>query len=337
MLFLASLLLVARAAEPSPPALSLYKERHAAMGTEFTLELYAKDAAAADATAGLVFDEVDRIEQLLSNYRQSSELSRINRRAGLETVTTDAETFDFLQQSLSWSRVSDGAFDITVGRLMKAWGFFRSSGRIPSDAVLAELRGVTGWQKVVLDNSARSVRFLANGIELDPGGIGKGFAVDAAVIILRREHVTAALLSAGGSTLYGLGAPPSAPGWLVDVPNPMPEKPPVSSVFLRDMSLSSANCREKHFIAGGHEYCHIMDPRTLRPVEGRLHVTVLHPSATAGDALSNVLFVSTPARSVEILREHAPESRAIILSGDKLDPRATTFHWQGSIVGARAY
>jgi thiamine biosynthesis lipoprotein len=144
---------------------------------------------------------------------------------------------------------------------------------------------------VRLDAGTRTVRFTSPGVELDPGGIGKGFAVDAAVEALRADGVTAALLSAGSSTIYALGSPPDAQGWKIKVPDPTHTGDAISTVMLRDTSLSTANCSEKHFVVGGHQYCHIMDPRTLRPVEGRLQATVIAPSATDSDALSNVMFV----------------------------------------------
>jgi FAD:protein FMN transferase len=142
-----------------------------------------------------------------------------------------------------------------------------------------------------VDAGTRTVRFTTPGVELDPGGIGKGFAVDAAVDALRVDGVKAALLSAGSSTIYGLGTPPDAQGWKVRVPDPRRAGASISTVVLRDTSLSTANCSEKHFVVGSHQYCHIMDPRTLRPVEGRLQATVIAPSATDSDALSNVMFV----------------------------------------------
>ncbi len=297
------------------------------MGTEFTLYLYSRDPSAAASVSDEVFDEIDRIEQLLSNYRASSELSRINQDAAASPVTTDPEMFDFLTQSAHWSQVSDGAFDITVGQLMKSWGFFRNEGHIPSDAELEKLRLVTGWQKVQLDSSTRTVRFTAPGVELDPGGIGKGFAVDAAVRILRADGVTAAMLSAGSSTVYALGAPPQQAGWRVVIPGPLPSHATLSVITLRDTSLSSADCSQKNFTVAGHLYCHIMDPRTMRPVEGRIQVSIVDPSATASDALSNVIFVETPEQSVATLTAYAPESRALIVSGQTGHARCTAFHW----------
>jgi FAD:protein FMN transferase len=273
---------------------TLYTTTHPAMGTGFTLYLYDNNPEHAASVSQEIFDEVDRVEGLLSNYRQSSELSRIVRDAADAPVTTDPETFRFLVESENWSRRSDGAFDITVGRLMKTWGFFRHDGHIPTSQELEALRGITGWEKVRLDASMRTVSFTASGIELDPGGIGKGFAVDAAVRILRADHVVSAMLSAGGSTIYGLGAPPHRRGWRVVISGPLPSSRRLSVVLLRNTSLSSADCSRKSFMSDGHVYCHIMDPRTLRPVEGRIQVSVIHPSATASDALSNVLFVPPP-------------------------------------------
>jgi thiamine biosynthesis lipoprotein len=312
----------------------LYTTTHPAMGTEFTLYLYSNSASNAATASDEVFDEIDRIEQLLSNYRDSSELSRINQNAGIAPVTTDPEMLDFLQQSEHWSRISNGAFDITVGRLMKSWGFFRHEGRVPSEVELAAIRSVTGWQKVKLDATNRTVSFTAPGIELDPGGIGKGFAIDAAVRVLRADHIIAAMISAGSSTVYALGAPPHKKGWRIVVPGPLPSKATLSVITLRDTSLSSADCSQKNFTLGGHLYCHIMDPQTMRPVEGRIQVSIVNPSATASDALSNVIFVQSPEQSLATLKASSPDSRALIVSGTAAHAHCAAFRWSAAISSA---
>jgi FAD:protein FMN transferase len=314
------LALVATFAPAQSAAEQLFTRVHPAMGTDFTLYIYAADSAAADREAERVFEVVDQLDGLLSNYKPESEISRINSEAGSRAVTTDPETFRFLQDSLAWSARSDGAFDITVGRLMKAWGFFRSTGHVPSEADIARVREQTGWKRVVLDARTRTVRFTAPGVELDPGGIGKGFAVDAAVRVLREDHVHAALLSAGSSTIYGLGAPPDAPGWKVQVPDPRHEGAMLSTAMLHDTSLSTANCSEKHFIVRGHLYCHIMDPRTLSPVEGRLQATVIAPSATDSDALSNAMFVLAAAERRRLMDSlPAADEALLVLTGGAIE------------------
>jgi thiamine biosynthesis lipoprotein len=296
------------------PTLQRFHQTHAAMGTIFTIDINATNQATAEQDMNLAFDEIDRLEALLSNYRPSSELSRISREAGSAPVVTDPETFHFLERSLYWSRVSNGAFDITVGPLLRAWGFFFHQGRIPSQAQLNALRNKIGWQHIVLDAQTRTVSFDNHqAMELDPGSIGKGFAVDAVVKLLREQGVTSAFISAGGSTLYAIGTVPGAEGWPVDIPDPQHPGKTAASILLRDTSLSTGACTEKFFIKDGHRYCHIFDPRTMRPVEGMLQTTVIDPSATDSDALSTVVFVLSPTASRQLLAS-MPATKALIFS-----------------------
>ncbi|HZC43794.1 MAG TPA: FAD:protein FMN transferase [Acidobacteriaceae bacterium] len=295
----------------------LYCTTHPAMGTEYSLYLYAPSRDHAEAIAERVFAEVDRVDTLLSNYQPDSELSRINREAFANEVTTDPETFRFLATCLAWSERSNGAFDVSVGKLMKVWKFFGASGALPSQEELEAARANVGWEKIRLDPAQRTVRFLAAEIEMDPGGIGKGYAVDRAVRILREKQIPAALLSAGSSTIYALGAPPGETGWKVQVPCPQPEGGTISTVTLRDTSLSTANLSEKNFVHDGKLYGAIMNPRTLWPVEGMLQVTVISKSATDSDALSNALFVSEPEDWLSLL---AAEDCALVIRGQLPEP-----------------
>ena len=196
-------------AQESGKSLRRFHEVHRAMGSEFAIDLYAPDDETAEQWMQASFDEIDRLEDLLSNYRPTSELSRVSREAGKGPVTTDPETFSFLAKAVELSRRSDGAFDMTVGPLMRAWGFFFNQGRVPSSEELTALRPKTGWQHIKLDAEKRTVYF-DNGVsmELDPGGIGKGYAVDRVVGLLREQGVKAALVSGGSSSIYGMGAPP---------------------------------------------------------------------------------------------------------------------------------
>lgn len=310
------------------PAQQLYRETHNAMGTVWTLDLYAPDENNAAHVAAEAFETVDRIDDELSNYKPSSELTRIGHEAGSGNVTTDPETFAFLERSLHWSRVSNGAFDITVGPLLRAWGFFFHNGRIPSDAELQSLRTQVGWQNVELDRDTRSVHFR-NGrpLDLDPGSIGKGFAVDRAVERLRAEGVTSALLSAGGSTLYAIGSPPGKLGWPVVVNDPRSAGTVASTVLLKDESLSTGACTEKFFIRDGHRYCHIFNPQTMRPVEGMLQTTVIDPSATDSDALSTVAFV-LPREESRRLFANLGHTRLLLFTLAAQEPTCLAVHWQ---------
>src|SRR5438128_2512316 len=215
----------------------LFYESRPAMGTSFEVYLYAPNHERASQLFEAAFDEIERVESALSNYRSSSELSRINASAADAPVVTDPEVFALLERAFSYSRLSDGAFDVTVGKLMKAWGFFRGAGRYPSNEELTRAREQTGWQRVKLDQRARSAFFLTRGIELDLGGIGKGYALDCVARVLREAGVKAALISSGSSSIYAIGAPPGKAGWPVHVPDPMDRTRTVSTVLLKDQSL----------------------------------------------------------------------------------------------------
>jgi thiamine biosynthesis lipoprotein len=141
-----------------------------------------------------------------------------------------------------------------------------------------------GYQNIVLDATNHTVRFAKEGVEIDPGGIGKGYAVDKMVDILKADGVTSALVSASGSSIYGLGTPPNEPGWKIKIRDPKDASKTAAEVSLRDMSLSTSGNYEKFFFAEGKLYSHIMDPRTGYPSEGMLSVSVVSPKTIDSEA-----------------------------------------------------
>jgi len=300
------------------------------MGTLYTISLYALDEEKAAEIFTAAFDEIDRLDHLLSNYMATSELSRISRLAYPGPVTTDPETFRFLEISFDYSRRTNGAFDITVGPLMRAWGFFRDTGHYPNPEELAKARQSTGWQHVHLDPQARTVQFDVPGMELDPGGIGKGYAVDCVATLLRGLGVTRALVDAGSSSIYAIGAPPGQPGWIVRVPVPGDRTRTISTVTLRDTSLSTSGNYEKFFRLNGKVYCHIMDPRTGAPVDGMLQTTVITPNPTDSDALSLVMFVMGPDAAENVM-ESMPGTSGLWIAGQPGGMRSTEWRWPASV------
>ncbi len=242
-------------------------------------------------------DEVDRIDAFMSHYKKNSELSRINREAAFREVVVDRELFDFIDRCLEYSRISDGAFDITVGRLMKVWGFFDGVPRVPSQDTLQDAVAQTGYKHVILNKVDRTIRFARPGIELDLGGIGKGYAVDRAIALLKSHGVARALVNAGGSTIFGIGAPPGKSSWEVKIEGYGP-------VNLRDRALSVSGAYSKSFESNGIRYGHVLDPRTGWPVAGIEKVIVLASSGTEADALDNLLYVIGPEASRAFLKKH---------------------------------
>jgi thiamine biosynthesis lipoprotein len=311
-------------------AQTLYRGEHQAMGTTWTILLYAGDATTGQDALDAAFEEADRVDNLLSNYKPESELSRVNREAAAGPVTTDPETFAFLQTAMHHSEVSNGAFDITVGRLLRTWGFFDHAGKVPTPAERAADAAGVGWKHVLLDPANRTVRFVdSRSLELDPGSIGKGYAVDRIVNVLRGLGIKCAFLSAGSSSVYAIGAPPGKDGWTVDIPDPHTQGHLLGTVQLRDRSLSTGACTEKFFIQAGHRYCHIFDPRTLMPVEGMLQTSVIAPLAVDSDALGTSVFVLTPDQSARML-ESIPSASALIVTENEV----RAIRWPVAIAGA---
>jgi len=278
------------------------------MACVYAIEMYGPDADALPRIAADALDEVDRIDRLMSHYKADSPLSRINREAARHPVGVDAELFEFIADAMRYNRESGGAFDITVGPLMKAWGFFRGEGRLPSDGEIAAARRHVGAAHVVMNAADRTIAFDEEGVELDLGGIAKGYAVDRAVARLKRGGIAAALVSSGGSTIYGFGAPPGRTGWDVALQDPLDSRRTALTITIRDRAVSIAGRSEKFFESGGMTYSHIMDPRSGWPVQGVLSVAVLAPTGTAGDALDDALFVMGVDRSHAYLETQAAEA-----------------------------
>jgi FAD:protein FMN transferase len=283
------------------PALAHHVASRISMACDYAIEAYGPDADALPRIVDEAFDEVERIDRLMSHYRSDSPLSRVNREAAHHPVEVAQELFDFVAAALRYSRDSHGAFDITVGPLMKAWGFFGGDGHVASPPDVSAARRLVGASHVTLNPARRTIAFDAAGVELDLGGIAKGYAVDRVVALLKQRQIAAALVSAGGSTIYALGAPPGRDGWPVAIQDPLDSQRVALTLELKDRAVSVAGRSAKFFEADGMTYSHIMDPRTGVPAQGVLSVVVLAGSGTEGDALDDAFFVLGPDGSGEYL------------------------------------
>jgi thiamine biosynthesis lipoprotein len=264
-----------------------------AMGSWFALVLYGTDRAGLEAAAEAAFEEVHRLDRLLSNYRAASEWSGVNRDAARRPVRVSDELYDLLSACLEYSRLSEGAFDLTVGRLVKLWGFHKGEGALPRQSDVSAALEHVGYRHVALCAADHTVRLLRPGVVLDPGGIGKGYAVDRMVSVLRDRGIARALVSAAGSSIYGLGAPPDQPaGWRVSIKVPGEVGPRVEVVHLENASVSTSGSYEKFFRADGRTFSHIIDPRTGYPARGASSVSVLASRALDSEAWTKPYFIN---------------------------------------------
>lgn len=287
-----------------------------AMGSTYTVILYGDDRQKMERAVEAAFDEVQRLDNMLSNYKPESEWSQVNTHASERPVKVSPELFRLLAACQGYSRASDGAFDITVGPLMKLWGFYKGSGRLPHKAeVLAALARV-GWRHMLLDPSAQTVRFDRKGVEIDPGGIGKGYAVDRMVEVLKKFGIGSALVSGSASSVYGLGAPPTEPkGWKVEIRDPRTPSKTVASVFLKNQSMSTSGNYEKFFRAEGRVWSHIMDPRTGFPAPGMLSASVIAPGTLDSEAWSKPMFINGRRWAAQ----HKPQGFRAFLCEDRTE------------------
>jgi thiamine biosynthesis lipoprotein len=261
------------------------------MGTIFTVAVYGRDRTFLSEVVEQVFEEVDRLDEQMSNYKPESELSAINREAASHPVIVEPGLFHLLEICVRRSEQTDGAFDITVGPLMKSWGFFRGRGRLPTPAEINEVLKRVGYRHLKLDDERRTIRFDESGVEIDLGGIAKGYAVDRAVDILRSNGITSALVSSGTSSIYALGSPPGAHGWKITLRDPYDAQKPADVIHLQNYSLSTSGSYERFFEIDGKNYCHIMNPHTGWPVQGVLSAAVLAATGTDTDGRSAGCFV----------------------------------------------
>jgi thiamine biosynthesis lipoprotein len=274
------------------------------MGTVFTVAVYGRDSTFLSEVVEEVFQEVDRLDEQMSNYKPESELSVINHTGASRPVVVEPGLFHLLEISVARSEETDGAFDVTVGPLMKSWGFFRGRGRLPTRAEISQVLKRVGYQHLKLDAERRTIRFDEEGVEIDLGGIAKGYAVDRAVEILRANGVTSALVSSGMSSIYALGSPPGEHGWKISVRDPYNARKAGDVLHLQNYSVSISGSYEKFFEIGGKNYCHIMNPHTGWPVEDMLSTVVLAPTATDTDGRSAGFFVMGVERSRKYLALH---------------------------------
>ncbi|HEX4229354.1 MAG TPA: FAD:protein FMN transferase [Bryobacteraceae bacterium] len=262
------------------------------MGSLTAIIAYGENGGRVQAAISDALDEARRLDDMLSNYKPHSEWSEMNRLAAQRPVHISGELFHLLAACVEYSRESNGTFDISVGPLMKVWGFYKGTGHLADPGSVRTALKSVGYRNIILNPQARTVRFRREGVELDPGGVGKGYAVDRMADLLRKEGVRSALISAGGSSIYALGAPPGKDGWRIDLMNPGKQsKSWAHSVTLCDESLSTSGSYEKYFYADGKRWSHIMDPRTGYPSEGMISVSVIAPKTLDSEVWAKPYYI----------------------------------------------
>lgn len=259
-----------------------------AMKTRFEVVLHGDDPVRLRAAGEEALGEIQRLDRQLSFYRPDSELTWVNAHAGAGPVPVEPRFFRLLERCLELTEATDGAFDITIAPLMRAWRFVNGEGAVPDRQTLARARSAVGRDRVMLDARRSTVSFARPGVAIDLGSAGKGYAIDRAMGVLAEYDVSRALLHGGTSSIHALGDGERQAGWTVGW---TPPHRAAERITLRDSALSVSAPRGKCFEVDGRRFGHVMDPRTGEPVAGAASALVVGPQSFECDALSTAVLV----------------------------------------------
>ncbi len=267
------------------------------------------------------FDLLDRLEDQMTVYRDSSEISRLNQQAFAGPVRVERRLFGLLELAARIHRETEGAYDITAGALIKAWGFFRGPRRVPSEEEREAARQRVGMDKVTLDAERCTVRFQQPGIEINLGSIGKGYALDRLARKLRSRECRRMLLHGGTSSVYAGGCPAEEErGWQVAILHPWDRSRRLARVWLRDRALGTSAATHQHLEYNGRKLGHILDPRTGWPACGIASASVLAPSAAEADALSTAFYVGGLELAQRYCEAHRGIAAILLPEGEGAEP-----------------
>jgi thiamine biosynthesis lipoprotein len=294
---LISFFLVASVVQGSENPTLVYKKKYI-MGTVFEIAAYDQSHEHASTAIDKAFQEIVRLDDLMSNYKPDSALSNLNRSAHFHAEKVPRDLYRVIDQAVQFSRISDGKFDISVAPLVNLWKAALRGEGMPSRARQEEVRSCVGYQKIEL-TPPDQISFRSPCLQLDLGAIGKGYAVDRAAEVLSSMGIRDALINAGGSTFFAMGAPPERKAWLVHLRDPSNKMDP--QVMLRDGSVSTSE-QTAPSLLGNDSAGHIIDPDTGMPLRTVFAVSAVSRTATESDALSTTLLLVGPAKGKALIK-----------------------------------
>lgn len=292
-----------------------------AMACEFELFFNMQQYSGSGTAALDVFRLIDELEGQLTVYRDSSEVSQLNRNAHAGWVPVETGLFGLLQRGLEISRWTGGAFDMTSGELSRVWGFQQRQGRVPAEEEITSALDQVGYRGVELDPEQERVRFQQDGLQLNLGGIGKGYALDRATDRLLENGLQDFVLHGGQSSVIARGRETrqdavAENGWTIGLSDPLIPGRRLAEIYLKDQALGTSGTGRQGFYFQGRRYGHIIDPRSGYPSDHCLSSTVIADSAADCDALATAFFLMAPDEVAAFCDQH-PEYRAVLVLPDK--------------------
>lgn len=281
------------------------------MGVQVRVVMFAEDSARAESAAKAAYREIERLESIMSDYRDDSEVALLGRQSGRAPLPISRDLFAVLDHAREISAASDGAFDVTIGPVTLLWRQAAASGEAPTAAEIEHARQLVNWRDLILDPERQTALLARNGMRIDLGGIGQGYAGDGALDILRRHGITRCLVDVSGDIAIG-DPPPGAPGWTIAVTTRHTTATRV--LKLRNTGISTSGSSGRMYEVRGERRSHIIDPRQSDdhgPAPSRMATVIAQRCATA-DALATALCILDPATAIELV-ESMPDAAALIV------------------------
>ncbi|WP_447964449.1 FAD:protein FMN transferase [Nitrospira sp. Ecomares 2.1] len=289
----------------------LVKRSQMLMGTVVFVTAVGEDERSAKRAVKAGLDEIRRLEELLSTWIPTSELSKVNAAAGRETIQVSQETFEVLTRSLEMAQLTQGGFNVTVGPAVKAWDA-SGEGQVPSQEDLEALRPQMDLSNMQLDEKTQSVKLRRPGMSIDVGGIGKGYAADLAARVMQASGATAGVVALSGD-IKTFGRMPDHQRFVFGIQHPRKEQGEVlGRIELENEAVSTAGDYQRYFMKDGVRYHHILDPATLLPARGCQSVTVIAKDGVMADGLDTGIFVMGPDKGMALI-ESLPDVEGVIV------------------------
>ena len=290
----------------------VFKKTTVLMGSVFELTLVEKDSALAHEHLQQVISEIDRIENLISEWRPQTQVSEVNRNAGIRPVKVDREVLELTRRALRYSELSEGAFDISIAAMDKLWRFDGSMTEMPAEEAIRKSVERVGYRHIVLDSAASTIYLAIPGMKIGFGSIGKGYAADKGRELMQALGVQGGIVNASGD-LSSWGTPPGSKVWKIGIYNPFKPQKILKVLKIKEAAVATSGSYEKYAEIHGKRYSHIINPKTGYPSTGLTSVTVTGPTAEFSNALSTSVMVLGKIAGIRFLRQF-PQYRYILIT-----------------------
>lgn len=282
------------------------------MGSKFEITLVDKDSLSAEKNIDKSINEIRRIENLISEWKPETQISEVNRNAGIKPVKVDSEVFTLTEKGIYFSKLTDGAFDISIVAMDKIWKFDDSMNELPSEESIKNSVKNVGYQNIILDKTNSTIFLKNKGMKIGFGSIGKGYAADKTRELIKSLGVKAGIINASGD-ISAWGTQSDGKPWAIGINNPFKDDKIAAVLYLKENAVTTSGSYEKYAEINGKRYSHIMNPKTGYPSTGLTSVTVVGPNATMANGFSTSIMVLGKKEGLKLIKKF-PEYQYLLIT-----------------------